>query len=719
MPSSNAATAAARAVQRGTALATAVHVLLLLVVLGQIVYLASRHRLRFDLTSDRLWSLTESTREILGKLDKRLVIEAYFSPKEKLPVALRDTRTVLDAMLDEFVQLGRGRIVVQRFDPLSDKAIADKCTRIGVQPANLRSGTATSVSVDQHWQGLRLVYGGGKQKVIPQVAPQSSFLAEAVLTPAVKEVATEQKRKLGYMEWPAQAIGQQQPGGIGWNVVRTHEAISKRYEFQNYKDEDGALLPADCETLFLFRPKDLTDRQKYVVDQFVVRGGTLVVLADAAEYAIGQRRQCTKVPLALDAPGSTHKLTDQLAHYGIDWKPKVLADLAPEAYTPRDVMTRPFEYFGVLQQGLMGQQIGAIAYQYFFHAVAGDWARAADALATDERGQRDAALADQYRALFKPGLPSDEFLFKAFKQTGRGPGLYWPTWIGLRTTATGAPDLPEGIDGRVLMWSSPKVLAEDPPANVDPIGAVDGPQRRQHYDKFQGRLLERLRAEPRQQAPLMASVQGRFTSFFAGREVPKRPSQIKEEEEEKKKAAEAKPADEAAKDEAAANEAKPAADPIGPEPPKPVDDAASKAPPEPAMLERAEKPGRIIAIGDADFLRDDLVRGDYQQLGGPVSATALPFMMQLLDWLAEDRDLVELQSRVPVDRTLRFVDPNEAPAADPRVAEQQLERKTTVLRTLNTVLPMLALGSFGLLVFLLRRAQKRSFLESVANGGRS
>jgi hypothetical protein len=198
--------------QRGGALAMTLHCVLLACVLGQIVFLASRHRVRWDLTSDGLYSLTDSTRGLIGKLDKQLLIEAYFSPQEKLPVSYRDTRTVLDNFLDELVQLGKGRVVLQRFDPNSDKVITERCQRIGVKPLELRSGTSSSISVDRHWQGLRFVYGGGKQKVLEQLAPQSSFQAEALLTPAIKEVLTTEKHKFGYMEWPATAVGQQQPG---------------------------------------------------------------------------------------------------------------------------------------------------------------------------------------------------------------------------------------------------------------------------------------------------------------------------------------------------------------------------------------------------------------------------------------------------------------------------------------------------------------------------
>ena len=59
---------------RGRALATLLHILVLVCVLGEIVYLASRYRVRFDTTSDHQYSLTESTRSILAALDKRLQI---------------------------------------------------------------------------------------------------------------------------------------------------------------------------------------------------------------------------------------------------------------------------------------------------------------------------------------------------------------------------------------------------------------------------------------------------------------------------------------------------------------------------------------------------------------------------------------------------------------------------------------------------------------------
>jgi ABC-type uncharacterized transport system involved in gliding motility auxiliary subunit len=694
-----------RCAEGGAALATVLHVVLLLLVLGQIVFLASRNRVRLDLTSDKLWTTTSSTRALLDRLDQRLLVEAYFSPKDKLPVLYRTTRTWADSFLDELVQLGKGKVIVKRFDPNADKAIADKATRVGVKPLDLRSQTATSASLDRHWQGLRLVYGGDRNRVIAQFTPVNSFIAEAIVTPAIKEVATTQKRRIGYMEWPAVNPSGPQGGSLGWNQLRTLEPIAKRYEFQNLKDEDGALLPDDLGTLFLFRPKDLTDRQKYVLDQFLVKGGTLVAFVDAVEYTIGNQRLFTRIPVAPDASGSQVRFTDQLLHYGLEWKPRLVADLERRAHSPADPLRGGHEYFALVQQtGLGFQQMVPIGYPYFFHAVNDDWSRHADELAKDEKGQVDKELAAQYRKVFVPGMPSDEFVFQAFKGIGRGPGFYWPTWVGLRSKAGGVPDLPPGVEGRVLLWSSPAALVEDPPQTVNPLGHGDALQRQQELIKFNQKLMERFRAEPRLQVPLMSEVKGAFTSFFAGMERPQRPSEIKEAA---ARAAEAKSPD---------------PDAAGVEPGDAREraeartdaDQASAAPKEPAMVVRGDRKGRIVLIGDSDFVRDDLVRGDHAQVGGPVSGrTAGPFFAQLLDWLAEDSELVALQSKASVDRSLQFLPAATAPAADPRLYEQELRAKTNWLRTVNVVLPGGLLAAIGLLVFLVRRAQKRSFLSTV------
>jgi len=687
--------------QSGLAIALALHFVLLLLVLGQVVYLASRHRARVDATSDQLYSLTESTRRIVGQLEKRLVVEAYFSPKEELPADLRNTRVVLDNFLDELVQLGKGKVVVKRFNPIDDKTLQDTCTRIGVKPIDTQSATTTAVGVSRHWQGLRLVYDGGKQKVLEQVAPGISFLAEAILTPAIKEVVTKERRKVGFMEWPSAPPGAQGQAA-GWEFVRSMPDVAKRYDFQNYKDAEGALVPEDVETLVLFRPVDLSDRQKYVIDQFLMRGGTVVLFADVADYGLSPNRQCTKIPMSADAKDSQHKWQDQLLHYGIEQPGQIVADLAPQAGQAQNPLTGGFEYLGVPVQMGMVRQVG---YPYFFHAVDGDWSQPqiANKLATTG-GRLDEEQAAYYRRTLRPGIDTDEFLFKAFRQFKRGPGMYWPCLLRLRSNGV-EPSLPENVSGRVLLWSSPLTIIEDPQATLNSLMGRDLQSQMLANQSFNQKLQQRLQSEPRRQAPLMLEVSGSFSSFFAGKQRPLKASELKEEEDRKKAEAEGdKPADEAAQ--------KPE---IGPPQPKPKEDAVAKAPADPEPLLAAQKKGRIVAFADSDFVRDDFARGVFRQQGGPHSIFGAAFFPMMLDWISQDSDLVALQSRLPQDRKLALLGDQVEESVDRRDTEKELRTTRTTLVVANVIGPCIVVLAVGLLVLFFRRAQKRRFLESIGN----
>ncbi|GAB4141158.1 MAG: hypothetical protein Fur0037_07870 [Planctomycetota bacterium] len=737
---------------RGAALQNVLHVVLILVVLGQIVFLASRTRARFDMTGDGAFTLTASTKRILSELEERLVMECYFSPKESLPAQLRDARTVLDNILDEYVQLAGGKVVVQRFDPNSDKMVEEKARRIGIKPADLPSRTSSSFQVNTAWQGIRLVYGGQRQKVLEQIGAASSSQLEAALTPAIREVLTKVRHKVGFMEWPMDPPPGQKTAGAGWGALRGIPEIAKRYEFVNVKDAEGVLIPEDIDTVFLYRPKNLTDRQKYVIDQFLMRGGKLVIFADVADYQIGPYRTFTRVQgFLLDEAGSKVKWLEQLASYGVEIKEKIVGD-ASEAMSGA-----PGEYMCLVRQNPFGQlQPQPVVYPYFFHAMAVDWRLRADQFAMDPKTRSvDRELADRYRQTLRPGIDSDEFLFLAFKKKGRGPGFYWPCWTDLRRKGQD-PDLPEGVKGRVLLWSSPETIVEDPPMDMNPIRGQDARTQNASYEKFVRSLNEKLlaRAQIKGQAPLMVDLQGRFHSYFDGKERPLRASEKKEQEAAAKAAAEAKeqggasgaaPADDAVQPPKVAppeaktgkadapkkggprwdpkesgapaaapqQPAKPAAapqGPIGPQPPPKKDDAElEKKIEEPAPLLESTAEGRIVVVGDSDFLRDDMVRGEYAQRGGPVSTMGGAFFYQLLDWLAQDRDLVELQSRVPVSRALELVEqhPGEAPIE----FERRRDAKQTVLQIVNILLPIGILGGVGIALFLSRRAQKRAFLS--------
>jgi len=94
------------------------------------------------------------------------VIEAYMTPDDKLPEVARDYRRTMRNTFDEYAQLAkaaRGRV------PRSfERRLAQgRAERLGIKPQTVQESGGRAFSVLEIWQGLRIRYGGAKQKVIP------------------------------------------------------------------------------------------------------------------------------------------------------------------------------------------------------------------------------------------------------------------------------------------------------------------------------------------------------------------------------------------------------------------------------------------------------------------------------------------------------------------------------------------------------------------------
>ena len=313
----------------GSILGSVLQSLLLAAVLGQVVYLAASYRLRIDTTAEGLYTLSDSTRRVLGRLEDRLLIEAYFSPDRDLTQSNRIARDVLRGFLDELVQEGGGKVQVQYLDPATDRELRDRAVRLGIRPAQVSDRSERSLSLREFWQGLRLRYGGERQEVLAQFAPRSvPALYEAELTPIIKALTVVEKPRIGVIAYPTDPLRRgQKPFGYG--LVFGSKLINSRYQMEGVKFGEGQPIPETYETILLVRPRALTDKQKLSLDQFLMRGGQLVVFADTDDFVIGPQRLMRNRPWDYDAPGSKLAFVDQLAVYGVRLRPETAVELTP------------------------------------------------------------------------------------------------------------------------------------------------------------------------------------------------------------------------------------------------------------------------------------------------------------------------------------------------------------------------------------------------------
>ena len=147
---------------------------------------------------------------------------------------------------------------------------------------------------------------------------------------------------------PQQDIfGQVQPPVQSYNLLR--QQLSQEYSVRDVDLADG-LPPTGVDVLLLLGPQNLTDKQRFAVDQFLMRGGSVVVLA--GNYAVTQ--DPTSGQLALKPLAGT--LGEQLRHYGVDVPQTLVLDAQNQPF-PTQVMRNA--------GGIQVQEVQALNYPYF------------------------------------------------------------------------------------------------------------------------------------------------------------------------------------------------------------------------------------------------------------------------------------------------------------------------------------------------------------------
>ena len=142
-------------------------------------------------------------------------------------------------------------------------------------------------------------------------------------------------------------FGQVQPPIQSYNLLR--QQLSQVYSVRDVDLADG-LPPTGVDVLLLLGPQNLTDKQRFAVDQFLMRGGSVVVLA--GNYAVAQDPMSGQ--LALKPLEGT--LGEQLRHYGVD----VLQTLVLDAQN-QPLPTQVVRNAG----GIEVQEVQALNYPFF------------------------------------------------------------------------------------------------------------------------------------------------------------------------------------------------------------------------------------------------------------------------------------------------------------------------------------------------------------------
>ncbi len=244
---------------------------------------------RLDMTDEQLYTLSDSTETVLGKLRQPLTLKLYFSRTVSLNAPdqiqfFTNYYSFVKALVEEYERHSNGMLTVEFIDPLPFSDDEEDALRYGLKRFPLSEE-------ENFFFGAVLTTGFGVVKQIPFFAPDRNTFVEYDLTRLIDSAITREKTRLGILSslsvmgdaaspYMAQMkMMQGQPLAPAWKIV---QQLQQRYEVSSISTDSEAI--EDVDLLLVIHPKDLPESALFALDQFVVKGGRAVFLIDPYSF---------------------------------------------------------------------------------------------------------------------------------------------------------------------------------------------------------------------------------------------------------------------------------------------------------------------------------------------------------------------------------------------------------------------------------------------------
>ncbi len=251
---------------------------LLLLVLAFIAAIIVSNQLfsgwRVDLTDNRLYTLSDGTRQILENLDEPINLYFYYSDKasEDIPY-IRSYANRVREMLNEFRHAADGNINLNVIDPLPFSEDEDRAAQFGLQ------GIGLAGSSDAIYMGLAGTDSIDNEEIISFFQPDKEQFLEYDIAKLVSTLANPQRKVIGLISGAPMSGNfdpQTQQMVPPWVI---YEQAQQLFEVRSLGTDIDAI-DDDVGMLWIVQPKNLSNSMLYAIDQFILTGGTAMIFVD-------------------------------------------------------------------------------------------------------------------------------------------------------------------------------------------------------------------------------------------------------------------------------------------------------------------------------------------------------------------------------------------------------------------------------------------------------
>ena len=306
--------------------------LLLLLVIN---YIAQQWHSRIDLTQDKRYTLSETTRKTLNQIQQPLVIDVLL--KGNIPTEFKKLQTEAVQLLEEYTA-ANDHLIVNFVNPLEDEPNADAAIQNlinnGLQPLQIAQTEAGKSSVEYIFPWAVISDGKRVEKVrlfidklgtTDQERVQNSVQRlEYNLTDALHKFTVKKQKKIAILR---------SNGTLEDVYLYDFLKTAREYYFIAPFTLDSVATNAEktlkdlekFDLLLVAKPTSpFSDEQKQVIDQYIMNGGRVLWLIDQVNVSLEDMYKTGGVTMAMPLDLN---LTDMFFQYGFRLNYTLINDL--------------------------------------------------------------------------------------------------------------------------------------------------------------------------------------------------------------------------------------------------------------------------------------------------------------------------------------------------------------------------------------------------------
>jgi ABC-2 type transport system permease protein len=286
---------------------------------------------RFDLTSEKRFTLSETTKDFLGRLDDIVYVKVYL--EGEFPAGFKRLRNSTKEMLDEFRAYSNGNIEYEFIDPSAStepqerNRLYQQLAEKGLQPTNLEETGKGEASQKIIFPGAILTYRAQEYPlqllksqigVSPEEMLNNSVQAlEFNLANTIRKLIIQKKPRIGFVQ--------------GHGELGKMEVADMARSLSEYYDVDSVVIGGRLKSLDAYKAVIIAkpasafhEKDKFILDQFIMKGGKVLWLIDRMYASMDSLRNNDGNALAF---ANELNLDDQLFRYGVRINPDLIQDL--------------------------------------------------------------------------------------------------------------------------------------------------------------------------------------------------------------------------------------------------------------------------------------------------------------------------------------------------------------------------------------------------------